>query len=334
MVGVGVIGIGAMGQNHARIYSELANLVGVADVDQQKAMATAKRTHTKSFSNYEELLSLPELDAVTIATPTVTHFEVAKKAMERGKHVLIEKPICNSVKEAENLIKLAEDAGVVLSVGHIERHNPVVIFTKDMLSKNQFGELISISSRRVSSFPARIRDVGVILDLGIHDIDVQRYMTGSEIESIYALAGRNGKNDLTKFEECANILLNFENGVSGFIEVNWLTPMKVRRTSLTCSEKFVELDYMTQSLQVSSSAPMDFEESNLFHIPQRYDIRRMSLSLQEPLKNEILDFLNSIKNKRKPLVTAMDGLRAIQAARAAVKSYKEKRIIDKEEFDA
>lgn len=334
MLGVGVIGIGAMGQNHARIYSETANLIGVADVDQQKAMTTAKRTNTKWFSNYEELLSIPELEAVSIATPTVTHFEVAKKAIERGKHVLIEKPICSSIEEAKKLIELAEDMGVVLSVGHIERHNPVVLFTKDMLSKNQFGELISISSRRVSSFPARIKDVGVILDLGIHDIDVQRYMVGGEIDRIYALAGRNSKDNHTKFEECANILLSFDNGISGFIEVNWLTPMKVRRTSLTCSENFVELDYMTQSLQISSSAPMDFEESNLFHIPQKYDIRRMSLSLQEPLKNEILDFLNSIKNKRKPLVTAMDGLRAIQAARAAVKSYKEKRIIDREEFDA
>jgi UDP-N-acetylglucosamine 3-dehydrogenase len=334
MLGVGVIGIGSMGQNHARIYSGIANLVGVADVDQQKAMITAKRTNTKWFSNYEELLSQPGIEAVTVATPTVTHFEVAKKAIERGKHILIEKPICNTIEEAKKLIELAEDAGIVLSVGHIERHNPVVLFTKSMLDKNQFGKLISISSRRVSSFPARIRDVGVILDLGIHDIDVQRYMVGGEIDRIYTLAGKNSESDHTKFEECANILLSFDNGISGFVEVNWLTPMKVRRTSLTCSENFVELDYMTQSLQVSSSAPMEFEESNLFHIPQKYDIRQISLSLQEPLKNEILDFLNSIKNKRKPLVTATDGLKAIQAARAAVKSYKEKRVVDMEEFDA
>lgn len=327
MASYGVIGTGSMGQNHARVYAEMRELAAVADADKKRAAEIAGKSGAKSFSDYKELISQKSIEAVSIATPTASHYEVAKYALESGKHVLLEKPMCKTSEQARKLIDLAHEQGLVLAIGHIERHNPIVMFTKDQVGRGKFGRVITIASRRVSSFPARIRDVGVIFDLGIHDIDVQRYLVGSDIESVYALANREDTGSKTTFETCASMLLRFKNGISGFIEVNWLTPMRVRKMALTCSHNFVEMDYMTQSLQISSSASMDFEEGNLFKIPQNYEINRVSLSIQEPLKNEILDFIGAIKNKRKPFVTGEDGLRALQAADAAVLSCTEGKVV-------
>jgi UDP-N-acetylglucosamine 3-dehydrogenase len=229
MLRTGVIGVGSMGQNHARIYSELAYLTGVADLDRNMVKKVAERYSTKYYTDYKKLLK--NVDAVSIAVPTVLHYKVAMDAISAGKHVLIEKPICNNIMDGKKLIQRADEQGVVLSIGHIERHNPVVRFIKEALKKKRFGSVVSIAARRVSSFPSRIKDVGVILDIGIHDIDVIRYLAGSEIKTVYALAGKTGN---TKFDDHANILLSFNNNISGFIEINWLTPMKVRNLSLTC----------------------------------------------------------------------------------------------------
>lgn len=325
MFDVGVIGIGSMGRNHARVYSELenANLVGVADLDVKSAKQIAKRFNTNWYKDYKELLK--KVDAITIATPTSTHYRIAQDAINQGKHVLIEKPISNSIKETQKLIDSVKQQGTILSVGHIERHNPVVLHTKRLLRNKSVGSPVTISGRRVSSYPARIRDVGVIHDLGIHDIDVMRFLANDEVESVYALAGGGSK---TLHEEHANILLRFKKGVNGFIEVNWLTPMKVRKLSLTCSTHFVELDYMAQSLRISSSEFLEVDDVNLYQLPLEYHIRNISLKKQEPLKNELINFLEAIKKNRKPLVTGEDGLRALEIAEAAVESYKSNKKID------
>ncbi|PJB22212.1 MAG: hypothetical protein CO114_01270, partial [Euryarchaeota archaeon CG_4_9_14_3_um_filter_38_12] len=220
-----------------------------------------------------------------------------------------------------------DEQGVVLAVGHVERHNPVVRFAKEALKKKRFGNVISIAARRVSLYPARIKDVSVVLDIGIHDIDVIRYLTGSEIKTVYALAGKTGN---TKFEDYANILLSFNNNISGFVEVNWLTPMKVRKLSLTCTKNFVEADYMNQSVRISSSKLVGYDVTDLFKTSFEFDEREMFLKKEEPLKNEIIDFMNAIKKKRKPLVTGNDGLKALQIALAAERSYKEGKQISME----
>ena len=180
MLRVGVIGVGSMGQNHARVFSEMADLVGVVDKDRETGKIVAERFNTESFENYEDLLR-KGVDAVSIATPTALHYQVSKDAIESGVHVLVEKPMCSTIEEAEKLVGLAESAGLTLAVGHIERHNPVVDFAKKGIRDGRYGDVITISARRVSSLPTRIRDVGVILDLGIHDIDVMRYLLGSEV---------------------------------------------------------------------------------------------------------------------------------------------------------
>ena len=325
MLNVGVIGVGMMGQNHARVYSGIANLIGIADSDENAVVEISKRLKVKGYLDFHDLLKSKDLDAVTVSTPTSTHFEVASAAIEAGKHVLIEKPMCGELDNARKLVESAKRKGVVLAVGYIERHNPVVGFARSLLEKNQFGDVISISSRRVSSFPSRIRDVGVILDLGIHDIDVIRYLMGTNTKSVYALAGNSGGSE---FEDHANILLEFENGIFAFIEVNWLTPMKVRKVALTCSKNFVEMDYINQFLQISSSTMKKIDTGNLYRIPQEYEGRKIELERTEPLKNELTDFLNAIENGEPPLIPGEEGVRTLEIAHAAMLSVADGRKVE------
>lgn len=319
MLKVGVIGLGSMGKNHARVCSEIntITLAGVSDIDPHAVKTIADRFHTQPVPNYKDMIH--DIDAAIIATPTVTHHKIALDLLKEGKHVLVEKPICENVQKAEELVKIAKKEGVVLSVGHIERHNPVVRFVKDSLNSKKLGELISLTSKRVSSFPGRIRDVGVVFDFGIHDIDVMRYLVG-EVTSVYARAGNFNKN--IRNEDHADIIMNFENGICGVIEVNWLTPVKIRKLFLTCSTYFVEVDYIDQSITMSSSSFSKIDEMNLFNVPIQYNVNTVSLEKKEPLRNEILDFIQAVEQTTQPLATGEDGLQALRIAEAATQSYK------------
>ncbi len=315
----GIIGVGSMGKNHARVNSEMGVLAGIADSDEATARPLAERFGVEYFSDYREMLA--SVDAITVATPTVTHFKIAMDAINAGKHVLVEKPICPTLQEAEDLVKAAEDAGIVLAVGQIERHNPVVKFARESIEQGSFGDIVSISARRVSTFPGRISDVGVLLDLGIHDIDVTRYLAQSPVKSVYALGGKR-QND--KFEDHANVLLEFENGIMGYVEVNWLTPMKVRKLSITCLENYVELDYIKQSADISSSQVSGkLDTSDLYRLPIEFDIRHVSLKKQEPLKNEHEDFIRAIETKTQPLISGRDGMETLRVCQAALESIKQ-----------
>jgi UDP-N-acetylglucosamine 3-dehydrogenase len=317
MLNVGVVGLGSMGQNHARVYSEIANLICIADSNEEALNTVSKRFDVKGYLNYKDLLENEELEAVCVSTPTSTHFEIANAFIKAGKHVLVEKPMTGDVKKAKILVESAKKNSVIIAAGFIERHNPVVGLTKSLIEKEQFGRVISISSRRVSSFPYRIKDVGVIFDLGIHDIDVIRYLLGSKVRSVYALAGKTGESE---FEDHANILLEFENDILAVIEVNWLTPMKVRKVSLTCSKNFVEMDYINQLLQISSSTMKKIDTGNLYRIPQEYSERKIELERREPLKNELSDFLRAIDHDKMPLVSGEEGVVTLEIAHAAMLS--------------
>ena len=320
---VGVVGVGSMGQNHARVYSEIAELVGVVDADPNTGKRVAERTECHFFPRVEDLVDAG-VDAASVAVPTELHRRVTAKLIEAGVHVLVEKPLAPSAEEARDLVKAARDAGVVLAAGHIERHNPVVAFTKKALEAGEFGDLVTASARRVSNFPDRIRDVGVIMDLGIHDIDVLRYVVRAEVESVYASGGRKVH---AKFEDHANILLKFRNGVTGFVEVSWLTPMKVRKFALTCLKNFVEVDYMEQSVVISSSTLSKFDPTDLYRVSFHYDTRQVSVQKEEPLKRELQDFLAAVKEKREPLVTGEDAIQTLRVVEAAVRSQQEKKLV-------
>ncbi len=315
MAKVGVIGVGSMGQNHARIHSELAELVGVYDMDRALSKKVATRFGVRSFDSIDELLA--QAEAVSVCTITTSHFDVARKAIEAGRHLLVEKPFTGSSQKAAELCRMAEKEGVTLGAGFVERFNPVVGVAKEALGEGRFGKLITFSSRRVSSFPARIRDVGVIMDLGIHDVDVLRYMTGAEARSVFALGGLFNN---ASFEDHANLLVGMEGGVVAFIEVNWLTPMKVRKVSLTCSGGYVQLDYMDQSLEVSSSKMREFDMADAFRVPLETDVRRISVRKEEPLKLELADFLSAATSGKASMATGVDALNDLKICEAALAS--------------
>ena len=323
MLKVGVIGVGSMGQNHARIHSEMEKLAGVYDLDQAQSRRVGERFGVRSFDSVDSLLS--EVDVVDVCTITSTHYDIAKKAIARGKSLLVEKPFTGDSQKAAELCRLADEKGVVLAAGFVERYNPVVGVARDAVEEKRFGQVISFASRRVSSFPARIRDVGVIMDLGIHDIDVLRYITGQEVKSVFALGGRFAN---LSFEDHASLLIELENGLEAFIEVNWLTPMKVRKVSLTCSGGFVQLDYMDQSLEFSSSVTGNFDAADSFHVPVEYDVRKISVRKEEPLKRELTDFLAAAESGYGPTACGRDALADLRVCEAALESLRTGRKIE------
>jgi len=307
-----------MGQNHARILSEKGVLAGVVDIVPDVAKAVAAKYSVEHFLSHQDLLK-SNVDAVVIVTPTDTHEKIASEALRAGKHVLLEKPMTGSSEKLRLLAGLAKDKKVVLAGGFTERYNPIVDFAHKSLRAGEFGEIITAATRRVSSLPSRIRDVGVIMDLGVHDIDVVQYVVGKRASSVYALGGQ-GKG--MKYEDHANILIDFEGGTTGFVEVNWLTPMKVRKLALTCSKNFVEIDYMDQAANVCSSSFRQFESGNLFNVPIDVDLRRFSLKKEEPLKRELFDFLTAAAEGKEPLVSGENAIATLKIAEAALSSLR------------
>jgi len=310
--------VGSMGQNHARLYSEMGHLAGVHDAFSEVSEKVAGRFNTVSYSSVEEMLK--DVDAVSICTPTSNHYKIALQALQAGLPILVEKPFTGDLKKARDLCERAEKENIVLAAGFVERFNPVVSAARDSLKEGRFGKLVSISTRRVSSFPSRIRDVGVVMDLGIHDIDVIRYITGSEIESVYAMGGKMAN---PQFEDHAEILLEIGGGVVGFLETNWLTPMKVRKVSMTCSEGFVQLDYIDQSMEISSTRFKELDPANLSQIPMELDTRRISLKKEEPLRRELLSFIRSAEGSQSPEVSGWDALSNLSVCAAADRSLRE-----------
>ena len=309
MAKTGVIGVGRMGRNHARIYGEMGNLVGVCDSNRDAADVAARDFGTMAYYDLDEFLERSGVEAVSIVTHTSDHFQSANKCIERGIHVLLEKPICATVEEAERLISTARKNGVTFTVGHIERHNPVVKLTKEQLDAGKIGRIISICAVRASPFPERIADVGVILDIGIHDLDVVRSFAGVRVRTISAMASRNRHSS---HEDQAHILLGFDNGVLSHIDVNWMSPMRIRKMRITGTEGLAEMDYLEQRLYI--------------HLP---DGTREELSAEpgESLRAEICDFLDSIWKKRTPLVIPEDALAALVMAKACEMSYRNNEVI-------
>lgn len=320
---VGVIGVGSMGQNHVRVFAEIAEVVGVADPNAKAAGVVSKRFNTKSYANASDLLE-EDLDAVSVCVPTEHHANVALEVIGAGVPLLVEKPLAATVPEAKRIVDAAKRAGVTLAVGHIERHNPAIAAVKRQLQEGLYGDLVTAAARRVSSFPGRVRDVGVVMDLGVHEIDILRYLVGSPVDSVFALGGRKLHET---FEDYANLLLSFHNGVHGFVEVNWLTPMKVRKLALTCLKNFVEVDYMDQSLTVSSSTLGPLDPFNLYQIPLEHHQQKIHVRKEEPLKRELEDFLGAVREKRAPLVSGEDAIETLRVTVAAMESHRSGKVV-------
>lgn len=302
MIRVGVIGVGAMGKHHARIYSQMddVELVGVADTDAKTAMEIALKYETEPFNEPEKLLK-NDLDAVSIAVPTSRHKDVALKVASYGVHMLIEKPIAESLESADAIIEAARRENVKLLIGHVERFNSVVLKLKEVISSGELGEILSISCRRVGPYPPRIKDVGIIIDLAVHDIDVITYLYGKRATSVYTIAG----NSFHIKEDHASILLNYDKEKSGIVETNWLTPHKVRKLTVTGTKGVAYADYLEQSLEIWK------EEGR----------EEVSIEKREPLKNELEHFLDAIVKDEKPSPSGEEGKYALYVALSAIKSY-------------
>jgi len=304
---VGVVGVGQMGQHHARVYSELSDdfgleLVGIVDKDFERAQDIGEEYgYAAVYDNHKELAE-EVLDAVNIAVPTSFHKKVALDFIAKGTDVLIEKPIADTVENAEEILKSAEDNEVTICVGHIERYNPSVQKLKKVIDDGVLGEVMSINGKRVGPLAIRIRDVGIIIDLAVHEMDVISYLFDEKIKSVTAKAG-NAKHP-ANVEDYAQIMVDFDNGKTGIVETNWLTPHKTRKLSVVGTKGIAYLDYMDQSLIVHNN-----------EWKQEYKIKE-----REPLKNEIEDFLVSCQNGDKPCVTGEDGLHVLKAARCAKES--------------
>lgn len=299
---VGVIGVGTIGRHHARIYSQLpgAELIGIADSDGKVATAIAESYNCRPYTDYVDLLE-QRPDAASIAVPTTLHYKIAMDAIRRGVNILVEKPIADTVENATRMIEAAKQGGVKLAVGHIERFNPAITRLKELVDAGQLGDIISISAKRVGPYTPRIRDVGIILDLGTHDIDIMSYLCGQKLREVYTLAGSVVHNH----EDHAIIMLNFGEGVSGVIETNWLTPHKVRNLTVIGSRGIAEVNYLDSTLKISDSEW----------------IREAKIEKDEPLKLELRHFVDCVRQDKEPLVTGADGKRALEVALAAVVSY-------------
>jgi UDP-N-acetylglucosamine 3-dehydrogenase len=320
---VGVIGVGSMGQNHVRVFSEIAEVVGVADPNVKAGGVVSNRFNTAYYTAAADLLT-EDLDAVSVCVPTEHHTKVALDVIHAGIPLLVEKPLAGTVSEATRIADAAKRAGITLAVGHIERHNPAIAAVKQQLQDGRYGDLVTAAARRVSSFPGRVRDVGVVMDLGVHEIDILRFLVGSPVDSVFALGGRRLHET---FEDYANVLLSFHNGVHGFVEVNWLTPIKMRRLALTCLKNFVEVDYMDQSLTVSSSTLGPLDPFNLYQVPLEHHQQKIHVRKEEPLKRELEDFLGAVREKRAPLVTGEDAVETLRVTVAAMESHRDGKVV-------
>lgn len=312
MLRVGVVGVGNMGKHHARIYSELSKegkveFVGVADVNLERAKEVASQFKTKAFGDYRELVG--EVDAVSIAVPTSLHKQVVLEFIENGVSVLIEKPIAESIESAQEIIRAAKKNNVTLMVGHVERFNPAVLKLKEAINQGLLGEIVTMNAKRVGPMVVRIADVGVIIDLAVHDIDVMSFLSASKVKEVYAKA-RNVKHP-AKVDDYALILLGFDRGMDGVIETNRLTPHKTRTLNIVGTKGIAYLDYINQSLVV-------------------YDeewVKEAKIQKQEPLRNELEHFIKCVKEKEVPLVSGEDGLHALEVAVKALESANKDEVV-------
>jgi predicted dehydrogenase len=325
---VALIGLGAMGRNHLRVLSELdgVELAAVCDQD-RNTVEVASRTHSvPGYSSLDQMLERERLDAAVIAVPTRFHEQAGLAALEHGLHVLIEKPIASSLEEGRKLVEAAAGAKRLLAVGHIERFNPAVKELQRRLAAGEIGRIFQIQARRLGPFPARIRDVGVVVDLATHDLDVMHHLAASSVQRLYAETEQRIHTD---HEDILNALLKFESGVLGVLQVNWLTPTKIRELSVLGERGMFVCNYLTQDLAQFKNAEMTEPAKAV----TEGEAVTFPITPSEPLRLELQSFVEAVRGEHPLEVDGDAGLRALHLALACVASASEGRAIGKEELE-
>ena len=307
LVRVGVVGIGAMGERHCRVYSNLRNveLVGVTDLSTERGQAVADTYDTKFFNNYDDLLD--EVDAVNIVTVTPAHFDLAMKALSKGVHVLVEKPITETVDQGKKLVAEAEKQNTILQVGHIERFNPAYIALKDVVKGLR---LAAVNMRRLSPFDTSNIDVDVIRDLMIHDLDLVVNLVGSSLEGFSAW----GRSFSTDAIDHAVANLSFRNGPVATLSASRVTEQKVRMIEITAEGAYIEADLLGKSIKIHRRARPEFLPSAQYR--QESIIETIQVPMVEPLVLELRHFIECILENKTSDVSGKDGLYALQLAKA------------------
>src|SRR3989338_6439896 len=320
---VAVIGLGNMGKHHARNYAKMNNvkLVAVCDLNEELAKNTAEMFSCRYYTNYEEMLDKEEIQAASVVVPTNFHKETALTCLRRGINILIEKPIAGTVEDAQEIIDTAKEKNLLLQVGHIERFNPAVQKLKEIVNSGKLGELTSIIARRVGTVPVQVRDANVLIDLAVHDIDIINYIYDAYPETVL---GNIGKAIIEKREDYAEIFLKYGKR-SGFIQVNWITPVKIRNLSVTGSKGYAELNYITQELTIYESNYTkevldEYGDTVIkFGLP---DKTQVGIEQMEPLYLELKDFIRCVQTKKQPLVNGEVGLQALKIALQVIENDK------------
>src|ERR1700712_1160780 len=295
---IGVIGAGVMGSNHARVLAGLPDttLVGIVDPLPAHRTRATELTGCRSFANIDELIG-EGIDAVTIAAPTHLHHEVALACIAHGIHVLVEKPIASSVEEGREIVAAAAHAGVTLMVGHVERFNPAVAAIKQAISGE---DILSIAITRVGPFPPRMSNVGVVIDLAVHDIDLIRWFTESDIVEVQPQLS----SAIAEREDIALLQFRTASGVLAHINTNWLTPFKARSVTVATRGKYVMGDLLTRQVT----------ECFGFQPDGAYSMRHLSVGHDEPLRAELLAFITAIRSGEPPAVTGDQGVASLAIA--------------------
>ncbi|MCC6355313.1 MAG: Gfo/Idh/MocA family oxidoreductase [Verrucomicrobiae bacterium] len=290
---VGVVGVGHIGREHARIYSLLdgVQFAGVYDIDPAVSRSIAQQYDIRTFSSLADMIEA--VDAVSVATPTSTHFEVAKPFLTAGRSVLLEKPIADSPDPARELVRMARAGGAVLQVGHIERFNPVLRVLEERLTHPRF-----IEAHRLSPYPGRSTDIGVVLDLMIHDLEVILHLVRSPIRSIDAV----GVAVLSRGEDIANARIRFENGCVANITTSRISPEKMRKIRVFQEDTYISLDYQNQSGEIYRKLKSQIVRE------------RVPLEKEEPLRLELQSFVECSRSRREPVVSGEQGAAALDVA--------------------
>ncbi len=302
MVKGAVIGVGGWGKNHARALYELNALSAVCDADQERAKTFASKYGVNWYTSVDDLLRDEKPDGAIVATPTSTHFAIAKQVMEKKVSALVEKPMAPSSIECEQMVAIAKRNNVVLTTGYIERFNPAVNDVKNIIINKKYGDVLMLEFHRENRRPVNIQDVGIIYDTTVHDIDTALYLFDDFPNVVFAKAG--SKSGL--HEDFAAIILGFKSQRIAFIAANWVTPKRVRCFTTVCTEAIITGDFITQEIKI------DHGENTI--IPRR--------EYKEPLTLELKNFLDAIDGKTKPLVGAEDAVNTTRVAEAALLSSK------------
>ncbi len=325
---VGLAGLGSMGRNHLRILAGRADirLVAVADPVEPTLAGATSQTGAQGFAEPLAMIAEAELDAVVIAAPTTAHVPLALAAIERGIAVLVEKPLAATVDEGMRVVDAARASGVPVQVGHVERFNPAVLELGRLIDEGWLSTIYSITARRAGPFPARIRDVGVTVDLATHDADILSWIAGERPSRVY---GETAQRIHATNEDLLFGLLQFPSGATGMLDVNWLTPAKRRQLVVVGEEGMFELDYLTQRLTFTRATDTTNPRLIGGYAPTfEGEVVELAVSSAEPLASELAAFLGIVRTGGRPVVDAEDGLWAVAIATSLLAAAADGRSID------